>query len=74
MFPEYRDLIHKLKMENTRFAHLFEKHHALDDQISRMAEGQEPATTEQMEILKKEKLHIKDQLYLMLKNADPQMV
>lgn len=74
MFPEYRDLIHKLKMENTHFSHLFEKHHALDQQINRMADGQEPATTEQMEILKKEKLHIKDQLYVMLKKADPQAV
>ena len=74
MFPEYRDLIHKLRMENTRFAHLFEKHHALDHQINRMADGQEPATLEQMEVLKKEKLHIKDELYVMLKKADPQAV
>ncbi len=72
MFPEYRDLIHTLKMQNTRFAHLFEKHHALDHQIQRMADGQEPATNEQMEALKKEKLHIKDELYVMLKKADTQ--
>lgn len=72
MFPEYRDLIHTLKMENTRFAHLFEKHHALDHQIERMANGQEPATNDQMEVLKKEKLQIKDELYVMLKKAGGQ--
>jgi len=74
MFPEYRDLIHKLKMENTHFAHLFEKHHVLDHQINRMVDGQEPATQEQIEVLKKEKLHIKDELYVMLKKASPQAV
>lgn len=35
MFPEYRDLITRLKSEgnNHRFLHLFEKHNELDHQI-----------------------------------------
>lgn len=72
MFPEYRDLIHTLKMEDTHFARLFEKHHVLDHQIKRMEGGQEPATHEQIETLKKEKLRIKDELYVILKKSDAQ--
>ena len=30
MFPEYRDLISRLKTEDARFHNLFEKHHELD--------------------------------------------
>lgn len=74
MFPEYRDLIHTLKMEDARFARLFEKHHVLDHQIRRMEAGQEPATHEQIESLKKEKLRIKDELYVILKKSDAQAV
>ncbi len=74
MFPEYRDLIHTLKMEDAHFARLFEKHHVLDHQIRRMEAGQEPATHEQIESLKKEKLRIKDELYVILKKADAQAV
>ncbi len=70
MFPEYRDLIHKLKMSDAHFARLFEKHHELDHQIKRMEGGQEPGSQEQIETLKKEKLHIKDQLYVILKKAE----
>ena len=70
MFPEYRDLIHKLKMSDAHFARLFEKHHELDHQIKRREGGQEPGSQEQIETLKKEKLHIKDQLYVILKKAE----
>ncbi|WP_116276835.1 YdcH family protein, partial [Klebsiella pneumoniae] len=36
MFPEYRDLISRLKSENPRFLSLFEKHNSLDHEISRL--------------------------------------
>ena len=38
MFPEYRDLITRLKGEGTnhRFLHLFERHNELDHQIANM--------------------------------------
>ena len=34
MFPEYRDLISKLKQEDAHFARLFEEHNELDDKIT----------------------------------------
>lgn len=70
MFPEYRDLIHTLKIEDAHFARLFEKHNELDHQIKRMESGEEPASHETIETLKKQKLHLKDEIYLILKKAE----
>ncbi|MFN3957493.1 MAG: YdcH family protein [Tepidimonas ignava] len=69
MFPEYRDLISKLKTTDTHFARLFDKHNELDERIQRMEQGIEPGTHEQIETLKKEKLLLKDQLYELLRKA-----
>jgi len=70
MFPEYRTLIHELKGKDHHFAKLFERHNDLDHRIKRMEAGEEPAAHEAIETLKKEKLHIKDQIYAMLRRAD----
>lgn len=67
MFPEYRDLISQLKTEDAHFAKLFEKHNELDQKIKNMEAGIELATHTEIEALKKEKLHIKDELYSILK-------
>lgn len=69
MFPEYRDLISQLRMEDAHFAKLFEKHNELDHKIKNMESGIELATPTEIEILKKEKLRLKDELYAMLKKA-----
>lgn len=67
MFPEFRDLITKLKTEDAHFARLFDKHNDLDQKIKNMEANIELATPTEVEVLKKEKLHIKDELYTMLK-------
>ena len=36
MFPEYRDLISKLKTSDLHFRHLFDQHNALDQQIKNL--------------------------------------
>ncbi len=69
MFPEYRDLITKLKTSDRHFSHLFDKHNHLDQKIQRMEDHNEQSTTEEIETLKKEKLLLKDQLYTVLKKA-----
>ncbi|TSE30066.1 YdcH family protein [Tepidimonas charontis] len=69
MFPEYRDLISKLKTSDHHFARLFDKHNELDERIQRMEQGIEPGSHEQIETLKKEKLLLKDQLYAILREA-----
>ena len=69
MFPEYRDLITRLKGEgtNTRFLHLFEKHNDLDHQIKAMETHDAGGTHLEIETLKKEKLRMKDELYTILR-------
>lgn len=69
MFPEYRDLITQLKTSDSHFLHLFDKHNALDQQIKNMESHITPATHEEIEVAKKEKLHLKDQLYAILRKA-----
>lgn len=70
MFPEFRDLISKLKNADPHFSRLFEQHNELDHQIKRMESGVESAAHETIETLKKQKLHIKDELYTILRKAD----
>ena len=67
MFPEFRDLISKLKTEDAHFARLFDKHNELDQKIKNFESGIEIATGSEIEVLKKEKLAIKDELYAILR-------
>jgi hypothetical protein len=69
MFPEYRDLISRLKTEDDHFARLFHRHNELDQQIINMETGVLPANDVSIENLKKEKLQIKDSLYQILRKA-----
>jgi uncharacterized protein YdcH (DUF465 family) len=72
MFPEYRDLITQLKTSDLHFSRLFDQHNALDQKIKNMESRIEVATHEQVELLKKEKLQLKDQLYAILRKvSDP---
>jgi len=69
MFPEYRDLITKLKTTDHHFTRLFDRHNALDQKIKNMESHITPGTHEEIEVLKKEKLMLKDQLYAILRKA-----
>ena len=68
MFPEYRDLISQLKTTDHHFSRLFEKHNALDQKIKNLESGIEKATDLEIEVLKKEKLQLKDELFDILKS------
>ena len=70
MFPEYRDLITKLKTEDARFERLFDKHNELDQKIKNMESHILPGTHEEIETLKKEKLQLKDRIYAHLRSAE----
>ena len=67
MFPEYRERINQLKSTNGHFARLVDEHEALDQRISRMVAHNEPGTPLEIELLKKKKLRIKDEVGAMLK-------
>ena len=68
MFPEYRELITELKTTDHHFSRLFDKHNELDQKIKNLESGIEKATDLEIESLKKEKLHLKDELYTILKS------
>lgn len=69
MFPEYRDLISKLKQEDAHFARLFDEHNKLDDKITGLVNNPVTSGLDEIEELKKQKLQLKDQLYVILKKA-----
>ena len=69
MFPEFRELISQLKGSDHHFTRLFDKHNELDQQIKNMESHIAPGTQVEIETLKKEKLALKDELYVILKRA-----
>lgn len=70
MFPEYRDLITQLKTSNHHFTRLFDQHNQLDQTIKNMESKPSSGTHEEIENLKKKKLHLKDELYDILKKTE----
>lgn len=70
MFPEYRELISKLKQEDAHFARLFDEHNELDDKITGLVNNPVTSGLDEIEELKKEKLQLKDRLYEILQKAE----
>ena len=71
MFPEYRELISKLKQEDTHFARLFNEHNKLDEKITNLENDPVASATKSDEIqtLKVKKLALKDEIHVLLKKA-----
>ena len=67
MFPEYRDLITRLKNTDHHFTRLFDKHNHLDEKIAQLVAETGPSADLEIEVLKKQKLQLKDELYALLK-------
>ena len=65
-FPEYKDAIHRLKVEDLRFHQLMEEYEELDKQIFRIEDGSEPTEDAVVENLKKQRLALKDEIFQML--------
>lgn len=69
MLHEYRDIITQMKQNNAANAHflkIFDKHNALDNQINKAENGEAHLTDTELEVLKKEKLQLKDEAYTMI--------
>jgi uncharacterized protein YdcH (DUF465 family) len=67
-FPEFTDEIRHLKMKNSHFARLFKEYHQLDREVLRIEQGVENTSDEYIEQQKIKRLHLKDELFTMLKN------
>ncbi len=68
MLHEYRDEIHELKSANAHFAKIFEKHNELDQKIDDAVSNRTILTDQEIEILKKEKLLLKDEALKIILN------
>lgn len=65
-FPEHREKIHSMKMENAHFAKLFDSYHAITKDVEHLEVEGVPVSDETLLNQKKERLQLKDQLYAML--------
>lgn len=66
-FPEFKDQIHELKMNNSHFRRLAHEYEGLDKSIFRAEQGIEVVNDDYLSEIKKERLHLKDLIYQMLK-------
>ncbi|EAU9427345.1 YdcH family protein [Salmonella enterica] len=70
MFPEYRALISRLKNEDAHFSVLFQRHNELDHEVTREEARPAPDSTRLMK-MKREKLHLKDEMHRILRSYSP---
>lgn len=69
-FPDFTDEIHHLKMNDNHFARLFNEYHEIDQEVHRIEQGVENTSDEYLEGRKKQRLKLKDDLFVMIKKAD----
>ena len=68
-FPEFREKIHELKLNNSHFSRLFDEYGELDHAVRRCETGVETHADDYVEDLKKQRLALKDALYKMLQES-----
>lgn len=69
IFPEDAAALHRLKLGNAHFARLAERHHVVNRAVHRIESEAEAASDDRLEDLKKERLHLLDEIAAMLENA-----
>lgn len=68
-FPEYKSQIHELKVSDHHFRRLFDEYHELTIDIEKMENETTPVATLTEEEAKMRRVHLKDELYTMIKKA-----
>ena len=68
-FPQYLDKMQKLKKTDPHFAKLFTEYDEDDHAIKKYELGAAVISDDALEVLKKQRLHIKDQIYQILLKA-----
>ncbi|MCW5621985.1 MAG: DUF465 domain-containing protein [Burkholderiales bacterium] len=67
-FPEFSPLIHNLKQEDDRLAMLVEEYERVNSQIVDIEENDKPFQDFEFEAMKKQRLRLKDSIYLILRS------
>ena len=70
MFPEYREQIAHLRANDRHFSRLFDEHNKLDHVVKQLEDKNSPAYQNDIELLKKQKLVLKEQIYELLRKTD----
>jgi uncharacterized protein YdcH (DUF465 family) len=65
-FPELAARIHDLKVSNAHFRKLFDEYHEINRAVHRAEAKIEPMEDLAQDALRKQRLHLKDQLHAML--------
>lgn len=65
-FPEHREKIHNLKMQNAHFSKLFDEYHCVTKVLEDLEKRDVPIADSDFENQKKKRALLKDQLYAML--------
>jgi uncharacterized protein YdcH (DUF465 family) len=65
-FPQDAAVLHRLKLTNPHFVQLAEKHHVVNREIHRIAAEIDAASDERLEGLKRERLHLLDEIAAMI--------
>lgn len=65
-FPEHKEKIHELKLANAHFRKMFEDYSELNKQVYRAENRIDIIGEREEELLRKKRLHLKDELYKML--------
>ena len=67
MFPEYREKIAQLRANDRHFSRLFDEHNKIDHEVKQLEDKHSPALQAEIEVLKKQKLALKEELYALLR-------
>lgn len=65
-FPEHKERIHELKVSDNHFHRLFVEYHEKNDEIHRIEMGVENTEDAVLNQLRRERLHLKDELLEMI--------
>jgi len=68
-FPKKIEAMHRLKLDDTHFAKLFDEYHAINAAIHRAETNVEPTDDLTLQTMRKERLLLKDEIWGMLQQG-----
>ena len=66
-FPEFKNLIHELRDRDQRLAELIDQYEQVNAQIVDIEENDKPFQDFEFEVMKKRRLKLKDEIYILLR-------
>lgn len=66
-FPEFKELIKRLYESDAEFKQMYTEYHQLDSEILQIEQNIEAVSDSYAEDLKKKRVHLKDEIYTLLR-------